>query len=333
MDRIVLKIIEQARSGEHLSRDEIAWLLSFPEESPESLLVVKEAKRLAWERCRGRAFVHAQIGLDSLPCPENCRYCSFAQVNDSNSRECSVIDMDALLDFARLFSQEGANLISLMSTAALPFEKLLSFVAAARLVIDDHVILLVNGPDLSLEQAIELREVGADAAYHAVRLGEGYLTDLDPRKRVQTIENIQAAGLALMSGVEPLWRNAPEDELLDAIERQIALRPVWTGCCSLTIAENCSIHGLEPASRLRARQVGAIIRLAAGSRIPVGGVGGVAWVDAGTDPRMRGKSSHHESLRRDMRETRSALEKDGWLVAGQDESWAYCLRGVKPSAW
>lgn len=59
MDRIVLKIIEQARSGEHLSRDEIAWLLSFPEESPESLLVVKEAKRLAWERCRGRAFVHA----------------------------------------------------------------------------------------------------------------------------------------------------------------------------------------------------------------------------------------------------------------------------------
>ena len=85
MDRIVLKIIEQARSGEHLSRDEIAWLLSFPEESPESLLVVKEAKRLAWERCRGRAFVHAQIGLDSLPCPENCRYCSFAQVNDSNS--------------------------------------------------------------------------------------------------------------------------------------------------------------------------------------------------------------------------------------------------------
>lgn len=255
MDRIVLKIIEQARSGEHLSRDEIAWLLSFPEESPESLLVVKEAKRLAWERCRGRAFVHAQIGLDSLRCPGNCRYCSFAQVNDSNSRECSVMDMDALLAFARLFSQEGANLISLMSTAALPFEKLLSFVAAARLVIDDHVILLVNGPDLSLEQAIELREAGADAAYHAVRLGEGYLTDLDPRRRVQTIENIQAAGLALMSGVEPLWRNAPEDELLDAIERQIGLRPVWTGCCSLTIAENCSIHGLKPASRSRARQV------------------------------------------------------------------------------
>ena len=146
------------------------------------------------------------------------------------------MDMDALLAFARLFSQEGANLISLMSTAALPFEKLLSFVAAARLVIDDHVILLVNGPDLSLEQAIELRGAGADAAYHAVRLGEGYLTDLDPRRRVQTIENIQAAGLALMSGVEPLWRNAPEDELLDAIERQIlatrmerVLQPYYCG--------------------------------------------------------------------------------------------------------
>ena len=84
---------------------------------------------------------------------------------------------------------------------------------------------------------------------------------------------------------------------------------------------------------LKSKASCAIIRLAAGSRIPVGGVGGVAWVDAGTDPRMRGRSSHHESLRRDMRETRRDLEKDGWLVAGQDESWAYCLRGVKPSAW
>ena len=50
-----------------------------------------------------------------------------------------------------------------------------------------------------------MNEAGATAAYHALRLGEGEITDIKPIDRRRTIRYLHAAGLQLMTGVEPVW--------------------------------------------------------------------------------------------------------------------------------
>ena len=224
------------------------------------------------------------------------------------------VPLDRIVSYARLFDEEGVHLISLMATAGLPFSRYLEMVAAVRAAVSADMPIMANAADMTLEQALALKEAGAQAVYHAIRLGEGELTDISPDRRRETIAAARKAGLALMTGVEPLWDGASHEEIASRMEEVATLSPFCTGACSLIAAKGTEMENCIPATRARVRYVGAITRLVVGEGVPVGGAGGIAWVDAGCDPRARKLGLEPEWLRREVARARGLLEADEWHV-------------------
>lgn len=338
VDEKAMRIADAAAAGQAPSREDVEYLLSFDGISPEAAYVGVRAREIGMRAAAGRAFVFAQIGVDATPCPENCQFCAFAATNagaDSTAGLQAIgkgdaetgnagagsavtgafeVPIDAIVTLARVFDEEGVHLISLMATAGLTFSRFLDMVEAVRDSVRPDMPIMANAADLTLEQAQMLRQAGAQAAYHARRLHEGEITAIPPARRMETMRNIRDSGLLLMTGVEPLWKGVEDGEVADRICELSDLGPFCIGACGLSVAPGTAMAGYTPALRPRIRYVGAIARLAVGKDVPIGGVGGVTWVDAGTDPRSRGYGQEPAWLRHSVRRARRDLFYDGWQV-------------------
>ena len=328
VDERVAQIADEALEGHAPSRDDVLYLLGFDGYSVEAAYVNARARQLGVQACNGIGLIEGQIGVDANPCPMNCQYCSFASVNSGavdngvDGEHDFEVPLDEIVRYARMLDEKGVHLISLMATAGLPFERYLQIVAAVRSAIADDQIILANTRDLSLDEARALKAAGANAAYHACRCGEGYVTGIPVERRHKTMRNIRDAGLALMSGIEPLWMEVPHDELADRILEIPSYTPFATGACGLSDVPGSKLPDFTPAPRAHIKYVAAIIRLVCGLNVPFGGVGGAIWVDAGCDPRGRGKGSSEEWIARDIRRARRELTQDGWNVPERpDARW------------
>lgn len=319
IDNRAMEIADAARAGQAPTRDDVLYLLSFDCHSPEAAYVGVRAREIAHAASGGVGHVHAQIGVDALPCPENCRFCTFAAMNTQAdvgfaTNEDYEVPLERIAQIASHFDEAGVHLISLMATAGLPFERYLEMVAAVRGVVSPDMPLMANMGDITLEQAHALKAAGVQAFYHARRIYEGELTDIAPEDRYETIRNVRAAGLALMSGVEPLYEAVELDELADRIMEIPSFQPYRTGTCVLSAAEDTEMEGAVPSSQAKARYVGAIIRLVCGTNVPFGGTGGAIWVDAGCDPRARGRGHGREWILSQVRQAKRTLSRDEWTV-------------------
>ena len=314
----VMQIADDALAGKAPTRDDVMHLLKFDGYSVEAAYVCARARELGMRACGGRGFVYAQIGVDEHPCPENCRFCSFAAAHYQASAESEPgsleVPIGRIVHYAKLFDAEGVDLVSLMATAALDFERYLDMVRAVRASVSDRVVVMANAGDLTLEQAQALREAGAGAAYHALRLGEGELTGIKPIDRRRTIRFLHAAGIDMMTGVEPVWEGIDRLALSERIVDIPEFEPFCMGACSYTPTPGDGMGDRRPASTGFLRYVAAITRLVCGESVPVGGIGGVAWVDAGCDPRKRGYGTGDDELRREIARARKRLAQDGFHI-------------------
>ena len=317
LDERVERIADAAAAGSLPTRNDIVYLLKFDAYSPEAAYVCAKAREVGMRACGGRGYVYGQIGVDETACPENCLFCSFAAVNtDASSYDPAhaEVPIGRIVHYAKVFDNAGVDLISLMATAGLDFERYLDMVRAVRSSVSGDVDIMANTGDLTHEQAQELKAAGATAAYHALRLGEGVLTRCKPIDRKRTIRHIRAAGLKLMTGVEPVWDGASALELSERIIDIPELEPFCMGACGLTAVEGADVAGKRPAKTGLVRYVGALTRLACGQGVAVGGIGGVAWVDAGCDPRNRGYGADDDTLRGEVASAKRRLALDGFEV-------------------
>ncbi len=317
VDDLIMHIADEALAGRAPERADVVRLLQLDPYSVESAYICARARELGMRACAGRGYVYAQIGVDSNPCPENCRFCSFAAVNCSKRTSeagPSEVPIGRIVHYAKLFADEGVGLVSLMATVGLDFERYLNMVRAVRASVPDSLTIMANCGDLSAEQARALKSAGANAAYHALRLGEGTITDIDPVQRKLTFRHLRLAGIPLMTGVEPVWRDADVDELADRICEIAELEPFAMGACNLTPVSDADVGGRQPALNGFVRLVAAIARLTCGEAAPIGGIGGVAWVDAGCDPRERGYGADDATLRNKIAAAKRRLALDGFSV-------------------
>lgn len=321
IDDRVMQIADDALRGTAPSRSDVVYLLRFDAHSVEAAYVCARARELGMRACGGRGHVYAQIGVDENPCPENCRFCSFAAVNtapgDIQPGASLEVPVGRIVHYAKLFDAEGVDLLSLMATAGLDFDRYLDIIRAVRASVSPSLVVMANCGDLSLDQARALKEAGADAAYHALRLGEGELTGIKPIERRRTIRHLHAAELQLMTGVEPVWEGIDALQLSERICDIPEFAPFAMGACRYTPIEGADMGGRQPASTGFLRYVAAITRLACGDAVPIGGIGGVAWVDAGTDPRNRGYGSDDAALRAGIDQARRRLAWDGFTMETQ----------------
>ena len=317
LDERVEQIADAAAFGDVPTRDDIIYLLGFDAYSPEAAYVIAKAREIGMRACGGRGFVYAQIGVDETACPENCLFCSFAAANiDPMAYDPAQVEvpLERIVHYARVFDSAGVDLISLMATAGLDFDRYLDMIRAVRASVSDGVDIMANTGDLLLEQAKALKEAGATMAYHALRLKEGVFTAIKPDVRRRTMGNLNEAGLRLMTGVEPVWEGVNPQELSDRIMDIPGFNPFCIGACSLTEVEGIDVAGKRPAKTGFVRYVGALTRLMCGEKVPVGGIGGVAWVDAGCDPRNRGFGADDASLRSKIADVKRRLALDGFEI-------------------
>ena len=290
----LIDLVEKGMEGKGLSDSEMTQLYATDPRSRVASYIRWGANELAHASGDGMAEIHAQIGLNASPCPKNCKFCSFAVCNHLR-RECTELPVSEVVECAKVFLDQGVNLLLLMATASFKFEKIIERAQAVREVLPKDFPLLINCEDLTLERAKQLKAAGVNGCYHAVRMREGVDTDIPEADRLQTFENIRQAGLSLQTCVEPVGPEHTPEEL--TYYSRICLD---SGANSAGVGRRVTLPGtlVEARGMLtdleNARNI-AVYRLAAGKNpklqcamaTPLSAAAGanLSWAEVGTNPR------------------------------------------------
>lgn len=128
-------------------------------------------------------------------------------------------DIDDILETVRQLVKAGTHDVFLMTTADYPVEEFLKIGAAVKGILPEGVRLVANIGDFDEDTAQDLLKAGFTGVYHIRRLGEGKDTDIDPARRIKTLEVIREAGLELYYCVEPIGPEHTYEEIADEMLR------------------------------------------------------------------------------------------------------------------
>jgi biotin synthase len=298
---VIGKIIDKSLEGALLNTEDIALLFQAPLFSREWALILSAAREKSEKASHGLAEVHAQVGLNAAPCPNNCLFCSFAAVNKVFVDRFDL-PIENAVELATEFESDGANAIFLMATADYSFGKFVEVSCGIRQSLRPETVLVANVGDFDEGQARRLKDCGFAGIYHAVRLGESCDTRIPVERRLETLRNAREAGLRIGTCVEPV---GSEHSLGELVEKTIITRdamPVYSGA-----ARRIPIPGTEMAkhglvSEARMAHILAVVRLALGYDVPgncthepnvIGAAAGanLLWAEAGSNPRDTEKST------------------------------------------
>ncbi len=316
-------LIMKSRDHDNFSLDELVQMLSYPPSSPESMRILAEARRISRETTEGRAEVHGQFALDLAPCTVNCEWCSFAARNEVFEDGWQISAGDAV-DYATHFEEEGANAVLTMTTADYPLGKMLDIAREIRRDISPDIPLIANTGDRTADEARQMKEAGYDGVYHALRLDEGKRNTIDPGKRLETIRNLQEAGLWICTCVEPVGPEHTNEELARMILLTASFRPAFSGAARRIPVPNTSLAEKGMISELRMAQIVAVTRLAmprttrgncTHEPCTLGALGGASifWAEVGANPRDDQEQTE-ENRGDDVGECQEIYRETGWDV-------------------
>lgn len=321
MDKSISRIINKALDGNLLTRDEIIDLYSVEYLSEESFAIQLAGRRFTEELCDGEAEIHAHIGLDATPCPNDCKFCSFA-VSAKVFKGRNEFSEDEVLTAARELRDAGVNAIYLVTTETYDKEKFLHMARLVKAELGEGISLVANVPDFDYDYALELKAVGFKGVYHVVRLGEGVYTRCTVEQRLRTLKAVKDAGLVLGDCIDPIGPEHTPEEIADLIMLAREWEVGFSGAMRRNTIPNTAFskYGNISYGRL-ATYVGACA-LATGTSIPgncthepsqlcVQAGANIIWAERGSSPRdvtveaTRGLSAQ---------ECRSIYEETDWKV-------------------
>lgn len=323
MDNCIIDIIDKAVAGGRLNPEEIGRLYSLDIFSPEAYLVRWAGRKMSMEASGGLAEIHAQIGLNAAPCPKNCHFCSFAACNRVSTERVET-PLEDVVEYARIYEEQGANLILMLSTANYPVDRFLEAAYAVRRVISPEMPLLANIDDFGIDTARSLKQAGINGVYHAIRMGEGVVTGISKETRMATIEAVRQAGLKLCTCVEPIGPEHTVEELVEATLLSRDLGAVFSGAGRRITVPGTKMDG---KGMLTASHIGfyaAVYRLASGyecalncavsngSTLDAGT--NIAWAEVGTNPRDVAKKTEDGGRGHSIAGLRKMFEDANWEV-------------------
>lgn len=317
VDAAVRQAVEKVFAREALTTADVRALYTVAPYSLESYYIQWAAHTIVREASHGQAYLFAQLGLDATPCPGNCQYCSFAAQNYP-WKDKAELPLDTILAYCRLFNDNGAHLISLMVTASYDFNQYVDVVRAVRAQIDPGVSIMCNMGDFGPGQAKQLKAAGADIVYHAVRIGEGVITGLSPETRLRTIHSAMDAGLQVAVGIDPLYHDADEDEVIQRMLDNAALAPVFTGVCALVNVAGTKMANAKTITAEKRRVAGAACHLTMG-RGKTAFAGNVRWIDAGANPRGTKLLTGEDRIKADFEQAVQDLIANEWQMADRSQ--------------
>ena len=256
------EILNRALEGQAPTRDEMIQLLRFSELSLEASQLRAVSNHLSRKRFDNHAFLSGQIGYSTAPCRGDCVFCVFAAGH--STFPVTEMSVEEVVNHARAFASNGLlGNLWLMSMHDFDLKRFIEILHAVREALPKSVMISSNIGNLTLEEAKRLKSEGLDGAYHSVRLREGIDTKLDREERIQSIRNIQQAGLFWGFCCEPIGPEHTPEELVDHILFGISMKPRSMSAMRRVYLPNSPIADRGQITLLRLSQIAAVASLAA----------------------------------------------------------------------
>lgn len=261
LDPQAVELLTKASDRKRLTEDECAFLLGFPEDSPEADLAIALADRFMRRQCDNTGDIGVQFGAITGPCVGRCQFCNFSE--DNTLAEPYVMPDDVLREYTRHCVRYGdVTSISLLTIQNFDIDDLVRMVRIVRKEVDKGIGVSVNCGDLSYDDCVALREAGAIGAYHVLRLGEGVYNSIDPERRKRTIRNLIASGIITTTCTEPIGPEHTPGEIVRNF--------FWglnEGCASGAVMYRVPVPGTPLCSKgaisdRRLEQIRAVLALA-----------------------------------------------------------------------
>ncbi len=307
-----------------LNREDAVRLMaaSLPPEEERSALALADERARAIARGRGR--VYASIGVDSVPCARNCRFCSHAERWGVFPKPYEM-SVDQVCAMADRIAPHQPDWLTLRTTQDYGIDPLCALAREVRRIIPSRTSLVVNTGEFSSKEADQLLAAGVNAVYHTFRLREGVDTGIKPAARIRTLELIRDSGLKLYALVEPIGPEHSDQELVDAAFRLKDFGVNLSGAMARVPVQGTPLADLGRASDDRVARTVAMTRLISGDEVegicvhpplPAALKAGanVVVVDAGATPRdtQEAGAAWHGF---DVPAAKAMLSEAGWATS------------------
>jgi biotin synthase len=291
----VNEIVSKVFDGHLITREEVVFLLRTDPHSMDGGLIMTSANSITRMASKGKAEVHAQIGLNLSACPNNCSFCAFAAKNGlfKGTKELSI---EETVQSALRAEADGANALFFMTTHDYAFNKYVEISKEVRKKLKTETVMIGNIGDFGYEEGKRLKEAGYTGIYHAVRMGEGRDTKIDPQVRLNTVRAAREAGLLIGTCVEPIGPEHSIEEIADKILIGRDMDPCYSGAMRRISIPGSELEPYGMISEYRLAFLVAVVRLAMGRDLigncthepnllgPAAGAN-LLWAEVGTNPR------------------------------------------------
>jgi biotin synthase len=247
LDAMVARVL----AGEELSRDEARAILHCPDAHLPALLAATCKVREATFGRRVKICIlrNSQSGI----CPEDCGYCSQSRVSRADIPVYKMQSVEELVEAATIAKQSGARRYCMVCSMRGPTDHDVQHLAHAcetiRAKFPDLELCLSIGL-LGLEQARALKDAGAGWINHNLNTSRRFYPQICTTHtyddRLQTIENVRAAGLSVCSG-GIVGMGESDDDLIDLAD---ALRKLRADSVPVNFLHPIAGTPLENAARL-----------------------------------------------------------------------------------
>ena len=303
----IKEMVAKVFDGLFLTREEIVYLLKMNHHSTDAGFIMVAANEMSRKAARGQAEVHAQIGLNLSPCPNDCSFCSFAASNGV-FKERNELPVEAVVQLSLKAETEGANALFLMATGDYPLGKYIEISQGVRDRLKPETVMIANIGDFGHEEGKRLKAAGYTGIYHAVRMGEGKNTRIDPEVRFKTIKAARETGLWVGTCVEPIGPEHSVEEIAEKILIGREMNPCYSGVARRISIPGSALEKFGMISEYRMAYLVAVVQLAMGRELIgncthepnlLGATAGanLFWAEAGANPRdTEGETSKGRGL-------------------------------------
>lgn len=279
-------LADLALSGAALERDQARAVLEAPAGALDKLLAatLRVRERYFGRRVKICVLLNAQSGI----CPEDCNYCSQSKISTAPVAKYKLLPEATIAERAGEAAAHGARRFCIVMAARGPQQKDISHLAAAvqRIKSDkatQHLEVCTSLGLMDLDQCQQLKTAGVDYVNHNLNTSEAHYgricTTHTYADRVQTLHNIQQAGLKTCSGGIIGMGENNEDILelayslramdIESIPINFLLTIPGTPLQSLSAID--PTHGLKVLCLMRLLNPTKEVRVAAGRETHLGG--------------------------------------------------------------
>ena len=315
----VERIVDAALEGARPTHSELVHLASLDAYSLDAAYTIWAGRTLTAKASNGVAEIHAQVGMDANPCPDNCLFCSFAAVNTTRTGRMEM-PVEQVIAYAKAYIEQGANCLTFMVTSNYDFGQYVDYLAQVREAVGPSMPLCANMGDFTFAQAQRLKAAGVGSVYHAVRNGEGVLTNIPLERRFESIHAAQEAGLKVLTCLELCIPRFSEEEIVTNMERVLDCRTEYAHAGSLVRVPGTAMQD-EPVHTLAKRNLyKAVMRLGAGTKSRFG-CGNLTWAEVGTNPRDHSNETEKTGIASSVDKIRRRFESEGWKTYRGPSPW------------